>query len=221
MTERNPFAPGFADLPDSVPVFPLPGALLLPRGRLPLHIFEPRYLAMTQDALATDRLIGMIQPREDEQPGHDPALYGTGCVGRIVQFAETDDGRYYITLAGIARFDVGRELEPVRGYRRVVADWSGYRADFDEPEIPGLDRERLRLGLKAFLAHRSITADWEAVDKADDDQLVVTLAMMCPFAPNEKQALLEAASPAARADALMALLEMSQHQDGEQAVVRH
>src|SRR5690348_16202720 len=126
--------PRIDELPAVLPIFPLVGVLLLPRGKLPLNIFEPRYLNMTRDALGGDRLIGMIQPTGEERQGHPPALYPTGCAGRITAFSETDDGRFLITLTGIARFDVAREIETVRGYRRVLPRWDRFAADLSEPK---------------------------------------------------------------------------------------
>ena len=202
-------------LPDILPIFPLTAVLLLPRGRLPLNIFEPRYLAMTRDALGGARLIGMVQPNEPAAggPGIDnrmnPPVYPVGCAGRITQFSETDDGRYLLTLTGVSRFRIREELPLVSGYRRVVPDWRPFAHDQDSPADPGFDRERLIRGLKGFFAGRQISADWEAIEKAPGEQLVISLAMACPFAPSEKQALLEAADPDERAKLLTALVEMA------------
>lgn len=199
-----------ADLPGVIPVFPLAGVLLLPHGRLPLNIFEPRYLAMTLDALATPtRLIGMIQPTEPETPGRPPKLYGTGCAGRIASFSETEDGRYLITLAGVCRFKIAEEIEPLNGYRRVVPDFAVFGGDLaPEPSYP-LDRQRLGKALKRYFTAHSIAADWRSISDASDDRLVTTLAMICPFEPREKQALLETPEAGARARLLIALLEMA------------
>ena len=211
----GPFDPSFAELPREIPIFPLPGALLLPRGRLPLNIFEPRYLAMTRDALKGARIIGMIQPEATEDlRGAQVATYRTGCAGRIVQFAETPDGRYLITLAGLIRFDKGEELPLKDGYRRIVADFASYRGDM-EGRAGKIDRERLLAKLKRFLERHEIGADWSAIEKAPDEQLVNALAMMCPFGPSEKQALLEAPDVGARCDTMIALLEMAVAASGE------
>jgi uncharacterized protein len=200
-------------LPDILPIFPLNGVLLLPRGRLPLNIFEPRYLAMTSDALGGERLIGMIQPSDPPRDrgvgGMNPPLYPTGCAGRITSFSETDDGRYLITLTGLSRFRIREELPLLSGYRRVVPDWQPFAHDLDSPAAAGFDRERFVRGLKAFFAQRSISADWEAIDKAAGEFLVTSIAMLCPFAPSEKQALLEAPDLGARAELLTALVEMA------------
>jgi Lon protease-like protein len=213
---RGPFDPAFDELPPRLPIFPLPGVLLLPHGRLPLNIFEPRYLAMTRDALASERLIGMIQPQETESSAAEPPVYRTGCAGRMVAFSETDDGRYLITLAGVARFDVARELPRDRLYRRVEADWQPYRADL-ETAIAAIDRPRLLRALKPFFERHNIAADWPAVEATPDERLVTTLAMVCPFAPSEKQALLEARDLATCAKLLTALIEMAAHGGAEPA----
>ncbi|GGC57007.1 peptidase S16 [Siccirubricoccus deserti] len=211
------FQPEFSALPPEIAVFPLPGALLLPHGRLPLNIFEPRYLAMTQDSLANGRMFGMIQPRPGEPRGpNGPGLYRTGCLGRLSSFAETEDGRLLITLTGMIRFRVAEELPLHRGYRRVRADYAGFEADLGELASPsGLDRPTLLAALRSFFKARSIEANWEAVEQTSDATLVLTLAMICPFEVPEKQALLEAATAEARAAMLVALLEMGAHGGGD------
>lgn len=206
------------DLPAEFPVFPLGGALLLPQGKLPLNIFEPRYLAMVEDALASGRVIGMIQP-DPARPAtpNGPALYRVGCLGRLSSFSETDDGRYLITLTGLLRFAISVELEQRRGYRRVRADLMTYRDDLD-PSLSHapLDRDALVGALRAYFSARGYEANWDAINEMPDDALVVTLAMVCPFEPAEKQALLEAQSQSDRAETLLALLRMGSHplQDG-------
>lgn len=216
-----PFAPAFDDLPVSLPIFPLTGVLLLPRGRLPLNVFEKRYLAMTEDALKAERLIGMVQPQPGEGDAGEPALYRTGCAGRMTEFAETEDGRYLITLRGLARFDIARELPQDRLYRRVVPNWQPYRGDLEADAAP-IERERLLAALKPFFRRHNIAAEWAAVEATPDDRLVTTIAMAAPFAPNEKQALLEARGLAERARLLTALVEMAAHGGGESAdAARH
>jgi hypothetical protein len=195
-------------LPDILPVFPLTGVLLLPRGRLPLNIFEPRYRAMTRDAMDGERLIGMVQPSDPPIRELNPAIYQTGCAGRITSFSETDDGRFLITLTGVSRFRIREELPLLSGYRRVVADWQEFAGDRD-PDAAGFDRARLVEGLKTFFTQRQVQADWEAIDRAPGEHLVTSIAMMCPFAPNEKQALLEAHTLGERARLLTALIEMT------------
>ncbi|MBS0540195.1 MAG: LON peptidase substrate-binding domain-containing protein [Proteobacteria bacterium] len=216
---RNPFDPTFEGLPDTLPIFPLSGVLLLPGGKLPLNIFEPRYLSMIFDSLAGHRMIGMVQPVQpggfagDGLPDEDgkPKVHQVGCAGRIVSFNETEDGRLLLALSGVARFRIGRELDLAQGgYRRVSAAFSPYRADLDyADEMVTLDRERLMAGLAAFFRGKNLSTDWDAVKKADDLNLVNSLSMVLPFGPVEKQALLEAEDTSARAKLLVAFLEMA------------
>lgn len=211
-----------ADLPNTIAIFPLAGALLLPRGRLPLNIFEPRYLAMTEDAIATpQRLIGMIQPTEAEAPDRPPALYKVGCVGRITAFSETDDGRYLITLAGICRFTIVDEIATTRGYRRVVPDFARWQADLADDRDASIERPRLLAALKTYFAANNISADWKAIEESPTERLVTTLAMVCPFEPSEKQALLECETLAERATTLLAILEMAKLGGTEGTGARH
>ena len=198
----------FEDLPAELPVFPLAGVLLLPRGRLPLNIFEPRYLAMTKDALAPPRLIGMVQPIAEGEEGAHPAIYGVGCAGRIVSFSETEDGRFLMTLTGVARFQIEAELPMRSGYRRVAPRWDRFRDDL-VPDERAIDRKSLFQSLKPYFDSRGLKADWDQVDKTGDERLVAMLSMICPFAPPEKQALLEAQDLPARAAILKGLLEMA------------
>jgi Lon protease-like protein len=217
----SPFDPEFSELPASLPIFPLTGVLLLPRGRLPLNIFERRYLAMTEDALKSDRMIGMVQPQEGAGDAGEPPVYRTGCAGRMTSFSETEDGRYLITLRGVARFDIVEELPFERLYRRVVPDWQPYRCDL-EPLPETIDRGPLLKVLRPFLERRGIAADWSAVEATAGERLVTTVAMLAPFQPSEKQALLEAPSLAARACLLTALIEMSAHDTTDTAdAARH
>ncbi|MDU8910160.1 LON peptidase substrate-binding domain-containing protein [Aestuariicoccus sp. MJ-SS9] len=198
------------DLPDIIPIFPLPGALLLPRSRLPLHIFEPRYLAMLDDALKTDtRLIGMVQP--NAIPGRDGGhgLHRIGCAGRVTQFSETEDGRYMITLGGESRF---RVLEEIPGgfspYRRCKVSWDGFERDRGGAERDtGFDRRRFLDLLDRYFAARDLSADWQTLKEADDELLVNSLSMLLDFNPDEKQALLEAPSLATRRETLVTLIE--------------
>jgi Lon protease-like protein len=206
---RGPFDPAFEELPAEIPVFPLAGVLLLPGGRLPLNIFEPRYLAMTRDAIRSERVIGMIQPAEPERPGHAPALQQVGCAGRITAFSETDDGRYLITLGGLARFRIASELPIVSGYRRVQAEFAPFAEDMAENPALELDRGRLLRALKGFFQQQGIKADWEQIERTADAALITSLAMVCPFEPQEKQALLEAGTATERGRVLTALIEMA------------
>jgi uncharacterized protein len=196
-------------LPDVLPIFPLVGLLLLPRARLPLNIFEPRYLAMIRDALGGERLIGMVQPSDPTTGGMNPPVYPVGCAGRITQFSETDDGRFLITLTGVSRFHIVEELPLLSGYRRVIPDWKPFEPDREIPDAPQFDRARLVRGLKNFFGQRQLSADWSAIEKAPAEQLIASIAMACPFAPSEKQALLEAADLEQRAALLTGLVEMA------------
>jgi Lon protease-like protein len=198
------------ELPSEFAVFPLTGALLLPRGRLPLNIFEPRYLAMVMDALAAGRMFGMIQPEahsttDDEEPG----LYRVGCLGRLSSFSETDDGRLLITLSGLIRFNIKDELAKRSGYRRVRGDFSPFVSDLDLAPAPvEIEREKLLTALRSYFGRRNVDANWDAIRGLSDDTLIITLAMACPFEAVEKQALLEAPTGADRAATLLALLQM-------------
>ena len=219
------FTTSFSDLPATLPVFPLAGVLLLPGGRLPLNIFEPRYLAMLDDALASNRMIGMIQPSAGpglvgEQAGA-PALYPTGCAGRIVQFSEAEDNRYLITLTGVARFDITQEVASMRGYRRMVPDWTAYRGDVESTGETAVDRDRLLTALRGYFTHKGIKADWDVIERTDDVRLVTMLAMICPFDASEKQALLVAREIDERAEAMIALMEMAIHPTGGTDNARH
>ena len=202
---------GPADLPDVIPVFPLPGALLLPRGQMPLNIFEPRYLAMVDDALAsTHRLIGMIQPdgARSETPD-SPALYKIGCVGRITQIAETGDSRYLLQLTGISRFRVMQELPVTTPYRQCRVSYAPYADDFiarkGEDDV---DRDAVLRALSDFLKANNLKTDWEGIENAPNEALVNALAMMSPYGAPEKQALLEAPDLKTRAEILVALTEI-------------
>ncbi|MEO1553470.1 MAG: LON peptidase substrate-binding domain-containing protein [Pseudomonadota bacterium] len=195
------------DLPETIPVFPLSGVLLFPRWSLPLNIFEPRYLNMIDDAMAGSRLIGMIQSQNDD-PAH-PTLAATGCAGRITSYSETDDGRYLISLTGICRFGVDVELPMEAPYRRVRADWQSFAHDLVTPPESSLP-ERLMVinSLKRYTQINSMEVDWEAVKHAPMETLINALCAGCPFGTQEKQALLEAASVAERAQTLITLLDM-------------
>lgn len=202
------FDPTYEQLPETIPVFPLPEVLLLPRGRLPLNIFEPRYLCMVEDALGGHRMIGMIQPVAAGTGEGEPDLYGTGCAGRICSFEETPDGRYLIALSGVCRFTVSEELAPESDYRRVRVDWSEYRDDLDPTPEAGLDRGRLLPALQGYFNTHGIEADWDALREAPDERLVTCLSMICPFGTSEKQALLEARDLRERTEVLTRLIEM-------------
>jgi Lon protease-like protein len=195
-------------LPARFPIFPLRGALLLPGGNLPLNIFEPRYLQMVRDAMQTDRVIGMIQPRKDETPGEAPPLFTTGCAGRISNFKETEDGRYLITLTGVARFDVAEELKVATPYRQVLASFERWRCDLRPEPPPEALKGRLLEVLESYFQRHGIEADWAAIRAAPLAPLVTSLAMICPFGGPEKQALLEAETVGRQGELLVALMEM-------------
>jgi Lon protease-like protein len=210
-----------AALPEELPVFPLSGAVLLPQARLPLNIFEMRYRAMVEDALGKGRLIGMIQPSVEEE-GENPPLYSVGCAGRITSFNEVDDGRLLIVLTGVCRFRVLSELPLTRAYRIVKPEWTPYLADLGEGDPDQIDRERLIELMRIYFKKNAISVDWSVVKNAPNDVLLPTIIMICPLAPAEKQALLEAESVALRAQMLMALLEMAALPQPENEVeVRH
>lgn len=203
-----------AHLPAELPIFPLPGVLLLPHGHLPLHIFEPRYLNMVEHVLGGSRMLGMIQPSDPvPSPVPDGAeIYRTGCAGRIISFAETDDGGYLITLRGVCRFRIVEELPLVEGYRRVSPDFTPFHHDLEEQAKNHIDRKRLVDAARIYLHFRDATTDWSAVESASDQMLVNSLAMMCPFEPREKQALLECAGFDEQSNMLITLLEMAVHE---------
>ena len=209
------------DLSAVIPIFPLSGVLLLPRGLLPLNIFEPRYIAMVDDALASHRLIGMVQPVGACNAEPKPRVYPTGCAGRISSFDETDDGRYLITLTGICRFRLDTELPVDRGYRRVRADWQHFANDLQEEGDESLDRDRLLSKLGDYLERHGMAANWQAIKTASDERLITSLAMICPFEACEKQALLEAGTLSERAALLTALIEMALLSPSADDTARH
>ena len=205
------FHPRFDQLPPEIAIFPLSGALLLPQGRLPLNIFEPRYLALTEASLASGRMFGMVQQDGAKPPGdYGPATYGVGCLGRLTSFSETDDGRFLITLAGLIRFRIAEELSVAPGgFRRIRADYASFYDDLDTGQPPPcFDRAAMLGALRSYFRARSIQANWDAIEKTDDALLVTSLSMVCPFAVAEKQALLEAPTPDDRAAMLLSLLDM-------------
>ncbi len=236
----SPISTKFEDLPQHIPVFPLTGALLLPGGRLPLNLFEPRYLRMALDSLAAGRMIGMIQPNYDAVGGGNPLndqpedddgesestldlqdddevpLYKTGCVGRIVYFEETDDGRLLIALRGLTRFRMLEELEGLKGYRRVQADYTPFRQDIERQHFEGfdLDRDTLLETLQPYIDAQGMRLKVDIIKGLSDHTLVSSLCMICPFDPREKQALLEIETVEERADMLLALLQMGVFEAG-------
>ncbi|MEI4471785.1 LON peptidase substrate-binding domain-containing protein [Frigidibacter sp. MR17.24] len=213
-----------ADLPDKLPLFPLPGALLLPRARLPLHIFEPRYLQMLEDALKTPgRLIGMVQPRTlppgveaDRAAPLQRRLNAIGCAGRVTAMSETEDGRYMITLTGVSRFRLVSEVEGFTPYLRARVDWEGFGRDLGRVEAdPGFDRAGFLGLLRRYFDNEQLATDWESLKDAEDELLLNSLSMLLPFEPEEKQALLEAPDLGQRRETLVTLIEFALRSGGE------
>ncbi|ALI55869.1 LON peptidase substrate-binding domain-containing protein [Celeribacter marinus] len=196
-----------SDLPQVIPVFALPGALLLPRARLPLHIFEPRYLQMIEDCMKTpERLIGMVQPIGATR------LSAIGCAGRLTAFSETEDGRYMITLSGVSRFRVGDDVTGTSPYLKFTANWDSFTADLGRIEQDsGLDRDRFMALLSRYFASEGLDTDWDDLGEADDEMLINSLSMLSPFEPEDKQALLEAPSLSTRRETLVTLMEFALH----------
>ncbi len=201
------------DLPDTVPVFPLPAALLLPGARMPLNVFEPRYLQMFDDAMRTNRLIGMIQPSLDGglASSGEPALCDVGCMGRITTLSETGDGRYLVSLDGICRFRIGEEVKSRTPYRKCVI--MPFVSDLTDEDGTAIDREALLKTFRAYLDANGMEADWDSVRRAENETLVNTLSMMSPYGPAEKQALLEAPDLKTRAETLIAITEIALARD--------
>ncbi|NJM83717.1 MAG: ATP-dependent protease [Tabrizicola sp.] len=198
-----------ADLPDTIPVFPLPRVLMLPRARLPLHIFEPRYLAMIEDCMKTrHRLIGMIQPRQTA--GGETKLQSIGCAGRLTGFSETEDGRYMITLSGMSRYRVKEEVQGFAPYRRCVVDWAPFSRDLGTTEEDkGFRRDDFMDLLGRYFSAMELSTDWNSLKEAEPELLINSLSMLCPFTPEDKQALLEAPSLTTRRETLVTLLEFA------------
>ena len=215
-TSLGPFDPGYRALPTALPIFPLTGAVLLPGGRLPLNIFEPRYLAMTRHALLQPtRLIGMVQPVEegadrDLDPAARPAVQRIGCAGRVVSFQETEEGRYLITLSGLIRFEIKRELTLHEGgFRLVEPDFAPFAEDMAERDFEMAAKAEFLAAFKGYVETKQLKVDWEAIKGAPDDHLLVSLAMLSPFSPDEKQSLLECADLAQLAAMMTALFELA------------
>ncbi|MEZ5994187.1 MAG: LON peptidase substrate-binding domain-containing protein [Hyphomonadaceae bacterium] len=204
-----------ADLPHTVPLFPLPGAILMPRGVLALNVFEPRYLNMVDDALGGDRLIGMIQPSAGEEEKNAPDLADVGTIGRITGFSETEDGRYLITLTGICRFELGKELQAATPYRQALVDYELFAGDFAHATGERIDRDHLIASLKRYAALHGFDVEWDSVEQAPTETIINVAAQICPFDPAAKQAMLEAVSLEDRCQALLALVEWDTAAGGE------
>lgn len=214
---RSPVQTTYDDLPNELLIFPLSGALLLPWGRLPLNVFEPRYLNMTLDALKQGRIIGMIQPdleRGKSEAKTEPALYTMGCAGRITSFEETEDGRLHIVLRGLIRFRIDQEIEGRLGYRRVKPRYDLFKGDLDVPASVKIDRALIVERLKPYLDVHSVPISVEVLQGLSDASLVNSVCMICPFDPREKQALLECADINVRAETLAKLLQIGMFDTG-------
>lgn len=214
-----------ADLPDTIAIFPLPGALMLPRARLPLHIFEPRYLTMVEDCLKTrHRLIGMIQPREtpaSEKRASESKLQAIGCAGRITGFSETEDGRYMITLSGISRFRMKEEVDGFTPYRRCLIDWAPFTRDLGHAEDdPGFRRAEFMDLLGRYFTQLNLATDWDSLKEAEPELLINSLSMLCPFTPEDKQALMEAPTLDTRRETLVTLIEFALRGGGDEEILQ-
>ena len=205
MMKHSPFTQNFEDLPDTLPIFPLTNAVVLPGGYLPLNIFEPRYLQMVQDAMESHRLIGMIQPRDDSKK---PRLYDVGCAGRITRYHETQDGRLESLLTGLCRFRVVEELSTTRDYRLVKPDWSEYEIDFVDAEgTQPADKMQFNSALKSYLEHIEMQVDWDVLEKLSNEELINSLVSALPLGDGDKQMLIEATTLENRLRAFTAILE--------------
>jgi Lon protease-like protein len=215
---------GPSDLPSVLPLFPLPGALLLPRGQMPLNIFEPRYLAMIDEALRTHRLIGMIQPDGDATLlARSSDLFNVGCAGRITQFAETGDNRYIITLTGVCRFRIEDELTSVTPFRQSQIRYDEFVTDLEaHAGESDVDRGAVLSALREFSQANGLSIDWKGIDAASNEALVNALSMMAPFGIREKQALLEAKDLKTRAELLVAItqIELARRDDGSDSLLQ-
>ncbi len=218
---RSPFLPKFSDLPTELPVFPLVGAVVMPGVQLPLSIFEPRYLNMVKDALASSHLIGMIQPMSDTALDEPPEIHRVGCAGRITSYSETNDGRIVLVLTGICRFDVRGELDQIRGYRRVIPGWERFAIDFHEDESSLADREAFLTSLKAYASLRGVEIPWDDIGKMGDAELANLLCAHLPLQPEDKQALIETLDLRDRSELMRGLMDMSSVSSVEAAEHRH
>tara|TARA_A100001388_G_C28768222_1_gene502104 strand:- start:1708 stop:2385 length:678 start_codon:yes stop_codon:yes gene_type:complete len=211
MTEKYSFEMSYADLPDVIALFPLTSALLLPRSKLPLNLFENRYLHMFDHALSSSRLIGMIQPtnKNTEKKTDSPAIYKIGCAGLINAFSQTNDNRYEIVLKGLCRFSVLKEVDQINGFRRAKVSWGEFTEDLEVPKLKNNEQRSMFEGkLKLYLEKIGVNADWQAIEASTDEDLINSISMGCPFNFLEKQALLEAKTLNDRLKVLNSLIEM-------------
>lgn len=205
MNKHSPFTQTFDQLPDTLPVFPLNNAVVLPGGYLPLNIFEPRYLNMVQDAMESHRLVGMVQPRDESG---NPELYRIGCAGRITRYQETLDGRLEIMLSGLCRFRIADELSTTRGYRLVKPGWSDFNIDFDSPqEADTIEQTQFKTALRSYLEEVEMQADWDNLEKVSQEELINSLVSVLPLNADDKQLLIEADTLTQRLRAFTAVLE--------------
>ena len=218
---RNPFFPQFSDLPAELPIFPLAGAVVMPGVQLPLNIFEPRYIKMVFDALATDHLLGMIQPTSETMMDDLPALHRIGCAGRITSYSETSDGRVILVLTGVCRFQISREIEGRNGYRRVAVDWERFAADCHENQETIADRAGFLISLKSYCKLRGVEVPWNDIEKMADADLTNLLCAHLPLSPEDKQALIETLSSSDRAALMRGLLDMASVSSMHVAEHRH
>jgi hypothetical protein len=219
---RSPFLPRFSDLPGALPIFPLSGAVVMPGVQLPLNIFEPRYLNMVQGALASDHLIGMVQPRGSDDAFEDhPPVHRVGCAGRITSYSETNDGRIIMVLTGLCRFEIAEELAMVDGYRRVRPDWRRFADDYVDETVPLAERDAFMGSLRAYCERRSVEVPWDDVSKMDDGDLINLLCAHLPLGSEDKQALIETVNLHDRAQLMQGLMEMSAHGDVSGTEQRH
>lgn len=218
-----PFTTRYEDLPEALPLFPLSGVLLLPHGRLPLNIFEPRYVAMVEEALAHGRLIGMVQPTGQVAADGTPQIFNMGCAGRIHSFNETEDGRFLISLYGVCRFRIHEEIGMKNGFRRARVAWDAFKDDLAAARPALVDREKLVTHMRAYFRLQGVCGDWDMIDRTDDNRLITSLAMICPFQPGEKQALLEAQTLEECCNLLITMMDMALLEDdaGADGCVRH
>ncbi len=204
--QHNPFTPKFENLPRTIPIFPLAGAVVLPHAQLPLNIFEPRYLNMVNDVLGQHRMIGMVQPETQEAADVEPEIHRTGSAGRITSFRETSDGRFFIVLTGVCRFDVIECLRTTRGYNTAVADWQRFAIDYRRDPAEHLDKDQLLDLLRLYARHHRFDVDWKPLSALDVETLVNALITNLPLGCDSKQALVESIGIGERRDLLMAIM---------------
>lgn len=218
---RNPFLPKFSDLPDEIAIFPFAGAVLMPGVQLPLNIFEPRYLSLVMDSLASDHLVGLIQPTSETVTDEIPALHRIGCAGRITSYSETSDGRIVLVLTGVCRFQVSSEIDGRQGYRRVAVNWERFAADCHEDPGTIADRKGFLTSLKSYCTLRGVEVPWDDIEKMPDGELINLLCAHLPLSPEDKQALIETVATAERAALMRGLLDMASVSSMHVAEHRH